>query len=219
MTTRLAFHGELRRLEDSLVGMADTVSNAIQESVAALQQRDTDLARHIVDADDDVNSRYGDIERGVMELIATQQPMATDLREILAISAIATDLERIGDHAKGIARITMRLGDDPQLDPGVRISRMAELTSELQSGVIDAFVHRDAEAASRVAARDDELDDLYEDIYRSLLETMMTDRTVIEAAGRQLWVAKSLERVGDHVTNIAERVVFVVTGEIVELNP
>ena len=105
------------------------------------------------------------------------------------------------------------------MEPVVAISQMAELASTLLSAVIDAFVLRDAEAAQRAAARDDELDDLYDQVYRRLLETMMSDRSVIEPAGRLLWVAKSLERVGDHVTNIAERVVFVVTGEIVELNP
>jgi phosphate transport system protein len=219
LTTRLAFHEDLRRLEDSLVGMAIAVASAVEQSVRALEKRDGGLAQDIIAADEEINERLGDIERETMELIATQQPMAKDLREILAITAIATDLERIGDHAKGIARITLRLADDSSLELMPAIPEMADRVGEMLPAIVDSFVHRDAEAAERVAARDDDLDLLYLQAYHRLIEIMTTDRSVAECASRQLWAAKSLERIGDHITNIAERVVFVVKGEIVELNP
>ncbi len=199
--------------------MADAVSGAIDSAVKALAKRDCAAAQQVVDEDEDINSHCGAIERAVMELIATQQPMATDLREILAISAISADLERIGDHAKGVATIALRLQCElPQtLDPV--IPQMAEVAREMLVAMLDAFINRDRRAAREIAARDDELDNLYDIGYRKLIDTVIADRDAFESASRQLWVAKSLERIGDHITNIGERIVFVDTGEIVELNP
>jgi phosphate transport system protein len=218
MPARLAFHEGLRLLEDNLVGMADVVGGAIEKAVRALTDRDPELAHEVVGGDEKINNRYARIERETLELIATQQPMATDLREILAISAIATDLERIGDYAKGIATVTLRVLDEPPLKPLVDIPRMADIVRELLAAEVGAFVKSDPNEARRVAERDDEVDALYDQIYRELVTYMMDDPRTINRASRLLWVAKSLERIGDHVTNIGERVVFVTTGELVELN-
>lgn len=218
MTTRLVFHTELRVLEDSLLGMADSVGGAIEHSIRALDTHDAALARQVVEDDEEINNRYSRIEQGTLALIATQQPLASDLREIMAISAVATDLERIGDHARGIATIALRVMDEPGLQPITAIERMADLNRELLAGVVDAFIRRDGPAAQRVAARDDEIDALYGQVYHRLISDMTAQPSIVERASRQLWVAKSLERIGDHVTNIAERVVFVTSGEIVELN-
>jgi phosphate transport system protein len=199
--------------------MGDAVSGQIEAAVRALDDLDAGQAQQVIASDELINTRYGDIERDVLELIATQQPMATDLREILAISAIATDLERIADHAKGMAKITLRLQGETSFKLDPVIYRMAELGRELLAAMLDAFVKRDADAAREIASRDDEVDALYEQAYHRLIDTVGTNPEAIELASRQLWVAKSLERVADHITNMGERVVFVVTSEIVELNP
>ena len=218
MPTRLAFHEGLRALEDNLLGMADVVSHAIERSIQALEARDPELAREVIDGDERINDLYTRVERETLELIATQQPLATDLREILAIGAIATDLERIGDHAKGIAVVALRAMNEPPFWPVVEIPRMADLVRELLAEELTTFVQRDEAGARRVAARDDEVDGLYSQVYDRLIAAMTEDRTLISRASRLMWVAKSLERIGDHVTNIGERVVFLKTGELVELN-
>jgi phosphate transport system protein len=218
MPTRLAFHEGLRVLEDTLLGMADIVGQSVERAVRALTDHDPDLAHEVIEGDERINDLYERIERETMELIATQQPMAIDLREILAISAVATDLERIGDYAKGIATIALRILDEPPLKPLVDIPRMSNIARQLLADEVGAFVHRDADAARRTAARDDDLDQLYDQVYRELITYMMDDPGTINRASRLLWVAKSLERIGDHITNIGERVVFVTTGELIELN-
>jgi phosphate transport system protein len=211
------FHGEMRLLEDDLLRLGDLVSRAIERAVQALVDRNPDLAYEVRDNDERINDLYARIERESLQLIATQQPMAGDLREIMAVFAIGTDLERMGDYAKGIATIALRVVDEPPVVV-TEIPRMAELVCELLTAELGAFVERDQEAARRIARRDDEVDALYEQVYRRLIRLMTEDPSGVERASRMLWVAKSLERAADHVTNIGERVVFLTTGEVVELN-
>ena len=217
MPTREVFHGELRLLEDDLLRLADLVGGAIEQSVRALVDRDSDLAEAVRANDERINDLYARIERESLELIARQQPMAGDLREIMAVFAIATDLERMGDHAKGIAAIALRIMDEPEVAVK-EIPRMAELVREILAGELDAFVRRDDSFARAVASRDDEVDALYDQAYRRLIRLMTEDPQAVERASRMLWVAKSLERTGDHATNIGERIVFLTTGDVVELN-
>jgi phosphate transport system protein len=194
------------------------VQRAIETAVRALVERDSRLAEEVIDGDEGTNERYVAIERETLELIATQQPLATDLREILAISAISTDLERIGDHAKGIGRIVLRMTAPPPNAPIAQIEQLSDLVRGLLAEELQAFVMRDPVEARRVAARDDEVDRLYEMLYERLLAAMVESPDLVVEYDRLLWVCKSLERCGDHATNIGERIVFLTTGELVELN-
>jgi phosphate transport system protein len=207
----------MRLLEDDLLRLGDMVSGALERSVQALMARDGTLAHEVRADDERINDLYARIERASMQLIATQQPMAGDLREIMAVFAIATDLERMGDYAKGIAGVALRVLDEPPVVVN-EIPRMAELVREILTAELQAFVMRDADEARTVARRDDEVDALYEQVYRRLIQVMTEDPQAVERASRLLWVAKSLERAADHVTNIGERIVFLATGEVVELN-
>jgi phosphate transport system protein len=218
MATRLAFDTELRDLQDELVAMADVVGRSIRQAIQALTERNAELAHAAIASDERINEFWVSIERLTLQIIATQQPMATDLREILAIHAIATDLERIGDYAKGIASIALRMLDEPEPEPLHDIAQLADLVCELLDAEITAFVQRDPASARAAALRDNEVDALYHRIYRQLIARMTRQPQTINATERLLWTSKSLERMGDHTTNIGERVVFVATGEIVELN-
>lgn len=218
MQGRRVFHAAMRALEDDLIAMTDLAGNALMSAVAALVRRDEAAARDVVSGDERLNALWTDLERAGLTLIATQSPMAVDLREIVAITHIATDLERVGDHAKSIALAAVALVAEPPLGMNVGIERMAELANELLRAELDAFIRRDGELARRTALRDTEIDLLYHRMYRDLLERMASDPACIDRAQRLLSVAKSLERVGDHVTNIGEYVVFLTTGRLEELN-
>jgi phosphate transport system protein len=152
-----------------------------------------------------------------MELIATQQPMATDLRIIMSVVNVITELERIGDYAEGIAKIVIMIGDEPPLKPLVTIPRMAEKTIDMLHRSLEAFTKHDAETARKIATEDDEVDHLYNDLYRVLISFMLEDPKTITRATRLIWVAHDLERSADRVTNICERVVFTVTGKMEEI--
>lgn len=218
MQGRRVFHTAMRALEDDLIAMTDLAGNALMSAVAALLDRDEEAARAVVSGDERLNALWTDLERAGLTLIATQSPMAVDLREIVAITHIATDLERVGDHAKSIALAAVALVAEPPLGMNVGIERMAELANELLRAELDAFIRRDGELARQAALRDSEIDQLYHRMYRDLLERMARDPGCIDRAQRLLSVAKSLERVGDHVTNIGEYVVFLTTGRLEELN-
>jgi phosphate transport system protein len=173
----------------------------------------------LIDDDALINQAQRGIEEKCLVLIATQQPMASDLRVIASVSSIATDLERMGDHAEGIGKITLMLADQPLLKPLIDIPRMAERGRSMLRQQLEAFVHRDVEMARNSATGDEEVDALYDQIYRELLVFMMSDPRTISRATHLLWVAHNLERIADRTTNIGERVVFLVTGEVEELNP
>ncbi|MFZ5916820.1 MAG: phosphate signaling complex protein PhoU [Chloroflexota bacterium] len=214
---RETFDVQLTETRDELLTMGDRVDQAIAGAVQALIDRDGDLARAVIDADEQINLALHDIQEKCEVLIATQQPMAVDLRLILAILNIATELERIGDYAEGIARLALRLIDDPPLKPYIDVPRMAALGRELLRGQLNAFIRRDLSAAQTLAQRDNEIDALYDQVYRELLLFMMQDPKTISRATHLLWVAHNLERIGDRTTNLGEQVVYLVTGKVVEL--
>jgi phosphate transport system protein len=217
METRTAFHKRLREIQDDILAMGSMVSKATLRSVESLKNRDMDLAQQVITDDRKVNQKRFEIEEKCVELIATQQPMASDLRIIVAVLNIITELERIGDHAEGIARIAIMVGDEPPLKPLIDIPRMAEKTVEMLRRSLDAFVDRDAAAARKISDEDDLVDQLYDQVFRELLTFMAEDPRTITRATRLIWVAHNLERSADRVTNICERVVFVVTGKMEEI--
>jgi phosphate transport system protein len=198
--------------------MADMVSIAITRSIDALKDRDVALARQIIADDMKINTKRYDIEEECLEIIAMQQPMARDLRTILAVLHIIVDLERMGDHAEGIAKIAIMLAEEPPLKPYVDIPRMAEVAVEMLRQSLEAFKNRDVEQARAICDMDDEVDALYDQVYRELLVYMLNDPRTIERATHITWVAHNLERIADRVTNICERVVYMVQGKIEELN-
>ena len=217
METRTAFHKQLREIQDDVLAMGSMVSKAILRSIEALKNRDLDLASKVIGDDKAVNQKRFEIEEKCVELIATQQPMAGDLRIILAVLNVISEVERIGDYAEGIAKIAVMIGDEPPLKPLIDIPRMAEQTVGMLRRSLDAFVNRDAEAAKKISAEDDTIDHLYDQVFRELLIFMAEDPKTITRATRLIWVAHNLERAADRVTNICERVVYVVTGKMEEI--
>ena len=217
MEIRATFHKKLREIQDDVLIMGSMVGKAITSSVEALQERDLDLANKIIEDDLKVNQKRFEIEERCVELIATQQPMASDLRTIIAILNITTEIERIGDYAMGIARIVIMIGDEPPLKPLVDIPRMAKQTVDMLRRSLDAFIQRDGEAVKKIAAEDDLVDNLYDQVFRELLVFMAEDPKTITRATRLIWTAHNLERAADRVTNICERVVFIVTGKMAEI--
>jgi phosphate transport system protein len=194
------------------------IDEAIQDSISSLQARDRVLAQEVVEGDEQINNLRFEIEEACLKLIATQQPAARDLRAVIAAMNIVVDLERMGDHASGIANTVIRMGDEPLLKPLIDIPRMANIALEMLRGSLKAFVDVDAEAAKAIAPRDEEMDYLYRAIFDELVGIMANNPEGVERATYLLWTAHNLERIGDRVTNIAERVVFMSTGDIEELN-
>ena len=217
MEMRTAFHKRLREIQDDILAMGSMVSKAILRSMDALKSRDLELARQIIADDQKTNNKRFEIEEKCIQLIATQQPMAGDLRTIIAILNVTTEIERIGDYAVGIARIVILIGDEPPLKPLVDIPRMAEQTVGMLQRGLSAFINRDAEAARKIADEDDLVDHLYDQVFRELLTFMAEDPKTITRATRLMWTAHNLERAADRVTNICERIVFIVTGKMEEI--
>jgi phosphate transport system protein len=215
---RRYFEEQIRELLEDLLEMGQMVTDSIQRSVQSLAQQDEELAGQVIAYDDEINAIQQEIDEKCLVLLATQQPMASDLRAILAISNIAAELERIGDYAEGIARLAIKLSDRPLLKPLIDIPRMAEASRQMLTTALEAFARQDVAAAEMVGKADDEIDALYDQIYRELLVFMMEDPRTITQATYLLWVAHNLERIGDRTTNIAERVVFLNSGKIVDLN-
>lgn len=217
METRSVFHKNLRDLQDEVLGMGNMVTQAIDLSIVALKNRDLAIARQIIADDAKINQKRFEIEEKCIRLIATQQPMAGDLRVIVAVLSIITELERMGDHAEGIAKITIMIGDEPPLKPLIDIPRMAQKSIEMLHLSLRSFVDRDAELARKVSREDDEVDGLYDQVFAELIVFMMQDPKTITRATRLMWVAHNLERIADRVTNICERVAFLVTGKMEEI--
>lgn len=211
---RESYHQQLKSLQDELLVLASMVDKAIERSVHALKERDLELARQVIAGDSAIDRRCLDIEERCVQLIVTQQPVAGDLRLILSIIHLLGEMERMGDHAEGIAKITLMIGDEPPLKPLIDIPRMAEKTREMFRRSLDAFSNRDVQAAKEVCAEDDVVDGLYDQVYRELLTFMLEDPRTITRATRLIWVAHNLERCADRVTNICERTVYAVTGKI-----
>lgn len=215
---RKTFETEIQQLKDDLLLLGSMVEQAILNSVEALKKRDIEAAQRVYQMDDQINAKRYAIEEQVMVVIATQQPMAHDLRLLASILEVAGELERMGDYAKGIATVNIRMGEQPLLKPLIDIPRMAQKAADMLHRALTAFVNEDAEAARAIPNEDDEVDALYDQVYHELMLFVIQDAKVIERANWLLWVAHNLERVADRVTNICERTIFIVTGEIKEID-
>jgi len=216
--TRQTFDQELQRLQDDLLSMSSIVEEALVKSVEMLKQRDFVGSQRLIAGDQVINEKRFAIEADALTLIATQQPMAGDMRLLAAILEIVTELERIGDYAKGIARINLLIGEQPLVKPLIDLPVMAQKARYMLHRSLEAFAQRDAVLARAIPKQDDEIDGLYNQIYRELISYIMEDPRTIEGANYLLWVAHNLERTADRVINICERVVYTVTGELSELN-
>ncbi|MCH2320872.1 MAG: phosphate signaling complex protein PhoU [SAR202 cluster bacterium] len=214
---RSEFHADLQKLQDDLMNLGSMVEKATIKAIDALKTRDLVLSQKIIEEDDVIDDIRYEIEARCEDLIAKQQPLATDLRLIIAIMHIVGELERIGDYAEGVAKISLAMGDEAPLKPLIDIPRMAQKASLMTRQSLDALVQRDVDLAITVAESDDEVDALYDQIFRELVTFMIEDPRTIQRATYLLWVAHDLERIADRATNIAERVVYLVTGELSKL--
>lgn len=217
MEMRSMYHKKLREIQDDVLVMGGMVGEAILGSAEALKNRDLDLAKRIVEGDQKVNELRFAIEERCIQLIVTQQPIANELRIIIAVLNIITEMERIGDYAGGIAKIAIMIGDEPPVKPLIDIPKMADKAVDMLRRSLDAFINQDAEAARQICDEDDVVDNLYDQIYLELVGLMTKDPTIISRATRLIWVAHDLERSADRVTNICERVIFVITGKMEEM--
>ena len=211
---RVDLDRQITHLQEEITLLANVVDKAIYRSVEALKNRDLAESQSVIDGDDYIDQKRYDIEELCVDLIATQQPMASDLRAVIAMLHIAVELERMGDYAEGIAKISLLMGDEPPLKPLIDIPRMANKAGEMLRDSVDCLVERDLVKAERVMDDDDEVDDLYDQVYRELLLFMIQDPRSIQRATYLLWAAHDLERIADRATNIAERVMFLVTGKV-----
>ena len=214
---RETFDRELQELQDELLSLGSMVEQAITDSVASLKQRDQEWSRRLIKHDRSLNAMRYALEAKALALIASQQPVARDLRTIAAVLSLAAELERIGDYAKGIANINLKMGDEPLLKPLIDLPRMADKTRDMLHRALKAFAEGDVERARAIPFEDDEVDSLYDQVYRELLTYIMSNPRNIDRATYLLWVAHNLERAADRVVNICERVVFTVTGKLVEI--
>ena len=214
---RKTFETEIQQVKDDVLMLGSMVEQALIKSVESLKKRDAKASEKIIADDLEINKKRFEIESKLMVLIATQQPMAHDLRLLASCMEIISELERMGDYAKGIANINIRMGDAPLLKPLIDIPRMAQLGVDMLHHALTAFVNEDVEAAQSIPVRDDEVDALYNQVYRELMTFVIQDAKTMERANWLLWVAHNLERVADRVTNICERTVFIVTGEMTEI--
>lgn len=214
---RASFEAEIQQLKDELLILGNMVEQQISNAVDALKRRDIAASMKVKEIDESVNSKRYAIEEQVLITIATQQPMAHDLRLLASILEIAGELERIGDYAKGIATINIRMGDEELLTPLVRIPSMAEKAVTMLHRAINAFLIEDVNEARLIPKMDDEVDELYTLIYKDLMKFICQDERSVERANWILWTAHNLERVADRVTNICERTLFTATGELKEI--
>jgi phosphate transport system protein len=215
---RTDFDRDLRLLQDEMLQLGSMVEKAIAQALDGLKRRDLKVSEDVVRDDDIIDQKRFELEERCINLIATQQPLAGDLRVLITVLHLSVELERIGDYAEGIAKISILMGDEPPLKPLIDIPRMAEKASDMLRRSLDSFVNRDVVAATVVCDDDDEVDDLYDQVYRELLTYMMDDPRAIQRATYLLWVAHDLERIADRTTNIAERVIYMVTGKLPQAN-
>jgi phosphate transport system protein len=217
MSIRLAFDQELSKLRDDVLRLGSMVDMAIGQSIQALKERDQALAQQIITRDEEINALRFRIEESCVGLIARQQPAARDLRFIVAAMNIVLDLERMGDHASGVATIVLRMGSEPLLKPLIDLPHMAHIAREMLRASLEAFMAENADQALAITNRDDEVDDLYNQIFRELVTFMIEDPRTVTRAMYLLFCAHNLERIADRVTNICERVAFVATGRLEEI--
>lgn len=216
--TRTHYEKQLQGLQDELLVLGSMVSKALVDSLDILKRQDLDAARQLIAADRVINKKRFKIEDECLTLIATQQPMARDMRLLAAVLEIASELERIGDYAKGIGRITLYIGKQPLVKPLVHLPQMCAVVIEMLRSSLDAFINQDVAAARQIPKRDDEVDDLYNTINRELIQIITANPSTIDNANYLSWAAHNLERAADRSTNICERIVYTVTGEFVEVD-
>ncbi len=224
---RADFNRSLKRLQSELIILGNLVEEAVEKSVSALKDRDLETSKAVIAEDDVIDLKRFELEDQCVHLVATQQPLATDLRTIITVLHVSVELERIGDYAEGIAKISLMMGNEPPLKPLIDIPRMANCSIDMMHRGMDALIRAiDAEEdvesikqdALKVCDDDDEVDNLYDQVYRELLLFMMQDPQAIQRATYLLWVAHNLERIADRATNIAERVIYLVTGSLSKVN-
>ncbi len=215
---RADFDQQLSLLQQEVVVLATIVEKAIARAVDALKRRDLEDSRQVVRDDDHIDQQRFEIEDQCVDLIATQQPMARDLRAIIALLHIVVELERMGDYAEGIAKISLMMGEEQPLTPLIDIPRMAEKATEMLRNSIDSLLSRDVLKAQQVCQADDEMDELYDQVYQELLLFMIKNPQTIKRATYLLWVSHDLERIADRATNIAERVIFLITGKLTDVH-
>ena len=214
---REEFDLKLVGLEAEVEGLAYYVGEAIHRSVDALKNRDLAVSRQVIKDDDYIDQKQSEIEFRCIDLIATQQPVARDLRSIIALLHIGVELERMGDYAEGIGKISLSIGEEQTLKPLIDIPLMAQKSTDMLHDSIEALLSRDTGKAEEVCEADDEVDALYDQVYHDLLEYMIDDPTTIQRATYLLWVAHDLERIADRATNIAEQVIFLVKGSSLDI--
>ncbi len=212
---RSDFDRLLKTLQSDLGEMGRLVEETTKQAIRALQNRDADLAQQVIENDDVIDNLQDTLETKCLGILATQQPAATDLRTVMSVVHMGVELERMGDYAEGIAKICLRIYQEPLLKPLIDIPRMAELALKMLNEGLQAFADRDEDLARKVCADDDAVDDLYNQIYRELLTYMLEDPRNIQRATYLLWVAHDLERIADRATNIAERVIWLISGGLV----
>lgn len=219
MTTgRSVFDHKYAHIRDNILRMGQLLDQAIERAMLALHNQDDQLAQQVVHDDTVINTLRFTVEEECLQLIATQQPAASDLRAIIAAMNFVTDLERMADHATGIAKTVHRLGHDPLLRPVTDLDAMAALARTMLKRALDAFLAHDMATAKALAQEDDKIDQYYRQIFDALLATMRTDPSTVARATYLIWCAHCLERIGDRATNLAERVIFMTTGMMEELN-
>lgn len=215
---RASFDLALKNLNNDLLKMCEEVKNQIRLSIKSLVNKDVELAKQVIKDDDIIDNLNKEIEDRCVRVIATEQPLAKDLREIFTAIKVVTDLERMADYAVDIAKITIHLKDDEYVKSLIQIPELAEKVLNVISLAIDAYVKGDSKRAYEVCKMDDDIDDLYKEILEELFNMMIEDNSVATQAGRFMFVAKNLERIGDHVTNICEWAIYLVDGTYVDLN-
>lgn len=215
---RIPFDREFEQIQQEVLHMRELVDQAILQGYTSLAERTPDLARQVIAGDEAINDLRFRIEERALALIATQQPTATDLRKVIAIMNVVVDLERMGDYATGIATTVILMGDEPLLKPLIDLPKMVDLAREMLREGVQALLDQNVEKAHEIAERDDEMDLLYRAIFDELVEIMSKKPEGVQRATYLLWCAHNVERMGDRVTNIAERVVFIATGDMKELN-
>lgn len=209
---------KLKDLRDGVLILGSMVEQATLDAVDALKRQDVEKARRVYLDDEKVNTKRFDLESDCLILIATQQPMAHDLRILAAVLEIITELERMGDYAKGIARICINTAHEPLLRPLNQIPRMANMSVDMLHRALEIFIHEDVEGARQLPKEDDAVDDLYNEVHHDLLQFMIKDPSTVDRANALMWAAHNLERMADRVTNICERTIFVATGKMVEFD-
>ena len=211
---RTEYERELQEIQDELLGIGALVESSVNNALDALKNRDAEASQRVIDSDDEIDRRQLELEERCIDVVATQQPMAGDLRTLLSVIQVASELERMGDYAEGIAKISLLMGDESLVKPLIDIPRMGDLATRMLRKSLTALVDRDNDAARQIGVDDDEVDALYEQVFGDLLANMIEDPQIIRRATYLIWVAHDLERIADRATNIAERVIYVTTGRL-----